>query len=331
MINRIALFASCLLFAAAVGAQDVAIGESIRVGAEVVIAEPVHGSVHAAGGRVRLDAAVDGSARLAGGKVEVGPDAVVGKNASLAGGSVTIDGSIKNNLHAAGGQITINGPVGGDVSVAAGTLELGPNARIAGKLTFRGGELRRDSAAQVAGAIEHVRGHTQRHQVTPAERFVHGWVWTLGLMLLAAIIAGALPGPSQRMAQELRERPWMTPLLGFIALTSIPVAAVLVMLTIIGIPLGLLALLGYFALLLVGYVWLSVVVGGLLLERIKAETAQRTAWRIGAAVAAMLVLAILVRLPIVGGFLKLAALVVGVGMIVAVVFRRKSDATAVPA
>jgi hypothetical protein len=65
-----------------------------------------------------------------------------------------------------------------------------------------------------------------------------------------------------------------------------------------------------------------VVLGGLILDHYKAEAAALTAWRVGAAVLAMLVLAILVRMPYFGGLLKLAALVVGVGMIVAVVFRR---------
>ncbi len=216
----------------------------------------------------------------------------------------------------------IDAPVGGNVSVAGGKLELGPNARIAGKLKFFGGEMQRDPAAQVVGAVEQVRGPNHHHEYTAGERFLRGWVWTMGLMVLAAIIAGALPGPSARMAQELRERPWMTLLLGLIALTSIPVAAVLVMITIIGIPIGILGLLGYAVLLLIGYVWLSVVLGGLLLERVKPETAARTAWRVGAAVVTMLAIALLARVPFAGGFVKLAVLACGVGMIVAVIYRR---------
>ena len=85
------------------------------------------------------------------------------------------------------------------------------------------------------------------------------------------------------------------------------------------------------ALLLVGYVWLAVVVGGLLLDRVKPETAALTAWRAGAAVLAMLALALLTRLPFVGGLVVFAALVVGVGMVVAVVIRRTNGNAPVPA
>lgn len=322
MGNRIALFVSCLVLAGAAVAAEVAVNPALRFGSHVEISEATEGPLIAGGGRIRVDAPVAGSARLAGGEVELATGAVIAGDASLAGGTITVNGSVKENLHAAGGQITINGTVGGDASVAGGTLVLGPDARIAGKLNFRGGELRRDPAAQVAGAVQHSRGRAHRHERTDGDRFTRGWLWTGGLIVLAALIAAALPGPSRRMAEELRERPWLTPLLGLVALTCIPVAAVLVMLTIIGIPIGLLALIGYAALLLVGYVWLAVVVGGLLLDRIKPETAALTAWRVGAAVLAMLVLAILARVPFVGGLIGFTALVVGVGMIVGALLRR---------
>lgn len=328
-MTRIALLFATALLATAAHAQEVPLGKAVRIGAEVNILEPVAGSLHSAAGHVRVNAPVQGSLRVAAGRIEVGPDAVIGRNASLAGGEITVSGAVTNDLHAAGGKIVIDGPVGGNASVAGGTLELGPNARIAGKLKFRGGELRRDPAAQVDGAVEHVSGRKHRRALTTGERFLRGWIWTFGLVVLAAIIAAALPGPSRRMAQELRDRPWMTPLLGFLALTAIPVAALLMMVTIIGIPLGLLAFLGYAALLLVGYVWLSVVVGGLLLDRLNAEAAAKTAWRVGAAVVAMLVLAVVVRIPFLGALVTFAALIAGVGMIVAVVLRRTSHASPV--
>jgi hypothetical protein len=318
-MRQIGLLLSCLLLSLACLAEEVHMGEAIRFGSKVEISQPVQGPLVIAAGHVVVNAPVEGNVRLAGGRVEVA--GTVSGDASLAGGSITVTGAVKRNVHAAGGHIVIDAPVGGNVSVAGGKLELGPNARIEGKLKFYGGEMQRDPAAQVVGAVEHVRGGNHYREYTMGERFLRGWVWTMGLVLLAAIIAGALPGPSARMAQELRERPWMTLLLGLIALTSIPIAAVLIMVTIIGIPIGILGLLGYAVLLLMGYVWLSVVLGGLLLERVKPETAARAAWRVGAAVVTMLAIALLVRVPFAGGIVKLAVLACGVGMIVAVIAR----------
>jgi len=322
---RGAFFLSCLLAASSVGAaEDGSLDNSLRIGGNIEVTEPTEGGLHALGGRISVDAPVGGSLRAAGGKIEVASGAVIGGSASLAGGNITVNGSIGGDLHAAGGHITIDGPVAGDASVAGGTLTLGPDARISGKLKFHGGELVRDANAQVMGGVtqSHKRERAHHHEITTGDDFGRGWFITVILVLLAALAAGALPGPSQRLAQELRERPWLTPLLGFLALTAIPIAAVLVMITIIGIPVGILALLLYAVLLLAGYVWLAVVLGGLLLDRFKAETARETAWRVGAAMLAMIALALLVRVPLVGGLVKFAALIVGVGMIVGVVMRR---------
>ncbi len=60
----------------------------------------------------------------------------------------------------------------------------------------------------------------------------------------------------------------------------------------------------------------------------KADAAARTAWRVGAAVLAMLVVALLARIPVVGGFVALVTLVLGVGMIVGAILHRAPRAPA---
>lgn len=322
MPRRIAAFLSCLLLAGAAAAEEFPSNESLRIGGSVHVLKATIGALNALGGSVLVDAPVDGDLRAAAGSVKVGTGAPIAGDASLAGGSIVVRGAIQGDLHVAGGQVTIDAPVTGDAYVASGSLTLGPQARIGGRLKFRGGELHRDPAAVVMGGVSHAPSRWQRHE--PAERspFAHGWLWTAGLVVLAALLAAVFPGASQRMAQELRARPWHTPAVGFLAITAIPLAAVLMMITLIGIPFGLLAILLYVALLFVGYVWIAVVVGGMLLDRFKPETAALIAWRVGAAMLAMVVLAIAVRVPFVGGVVKFAALLAGVGMITAAVMRQ---------
>src|SRR5690349_1702407 len=150
-------------------------------------------------------------------------------------------------------------------------------------------------------------------------------------MLLAGILAATLPGPSNRMANELREHPGSTLLSGFLAFTAIPIAGVLLMLTIVGIPIALLALMAYGVLLLLGYVWVAVVAGGMLLNRVKPEVAAVAAWRAGFAVLAMLAIALAARVPYLGGWVHFAALLLGIGMIAAVVLRRPQSVEGAPA
>jgi cytoskeletal protein CcmA (bactofilin family) len=328
MIDRIVVLMLGLavtLGAAASDADDVSGSRTLRIAGNVDISQAVQGPLVVIGGNVAVSAPVTGKVKLVGGKVTIASGAVMSSDVSVAGGDVKVDGAIGGTLRAAGGHVWINGPVAGGASIAAGKLDLGPDARIQGTLKFRGEELRRDPAAQVVGGIEQDFTSSHWHERTPMERFAHGWFWTAGLMVLAALIAAALPGPSNRLASELREHPGVTMLLGLVALTTIPVAAVLFMITIIGIPIGVIAILLYVVLLLTGYVWLAVVAGGMLLDRVKPEVAALAGWRAGMAVLAMLVIALLVRVPYVGGLAHLVALVLGVGMIAAAVFRQRTS------
>jgi hypothetical protein len=87
-------------------------------------------------------------------------------------------------------------------------------------------------------------------------------------------------------------------------------------------------LLTYLALLLVGYVATAVALGDAAVRSMPGDATKRTAWRIAAAALAVLVLALLGRVPWLGGFVSLAALVVGVGTLVSVVFPRSPRAPA---
>lgn len=306
MLKRLGLVALCASLSTVACARLVA-------GGNVDINEPIDGNLYVAGGNVSITAPVSGNVRIA-------------------GGDISVTGNVGGKLAVAGGHVKLDGPVAGNATVSGGTLDLGPNARISGKLAFNGGHLDQDPAAQVVGGV--VRSSRHRHEWDGEERG-HGIaraIWTVGLMLLAGIIAGALPGPVRRMQEELRTQPWLATLFGIVALICIPIAAVIVMITIIGIPLGLLAILGYAALILIGYVASSVVVSGLLLDRYKSEVASQTAWRVGAAVLAMLLISTAAHVPFVGHFIGLVALVIGVGAIVgAIMHRRSATGTPTPA
>lgn len=108
-------------------------------------------------------------------------------------------------LCAAGGRVTVNtnGKVGariaaGDVNMTANRLVLGSRARISGKFTYRSREaLRKDPGAAVDGPVEQLP--PPGSWAWPAERGglgirrVASWIWSVGLMLVAAVVTGAMP------------------------------------------------------------------------------------------------------------------------------------------
>lgn len=308
-------------------------GDAVAAGGRLRLSAPVAQNVYAAGGRLVIEAAVGRNLRIAGGQVELGPKASVAGNVTAAGGQVVLRGAVKGAVSLNGGQLTIDAPVDGDVESNAGHLRLGPNARIGGTLRYRSNEdLERDPAAQVAGRVEQLplpvrrgasaagaggaREHEAAHTRDAGRRVGPGVFWTLGLMALAATLVAALPVPSRRVAEAWRTRFGWSLLWGFIALVCIPVAVLILLVSLVGIPIGLLGALLYVALLLLGYVASGIALGQWGLARWRAAEGERRGWRIGAALAALLLLALLGRVPYFGGFVALMAVVAGMGAIV---------------
>jgi hypothetical protein len=287
-------------------------GDALLAGGNLRVDGAVKQGLYAAGGRIAIAAPVQRNVRMAGGSLEIAPQARVSGNVSAAGGDIRVLGPIGGYLLAAGGRVLINGPVAGDVELRAGQIELGPKAAIGGKLRYASrDELKRDPAATVAGGIERSEwraGWERRH---PGRAV--GFIWAGGLMLLAAVLAAALPAWYGRVLQTLRQQPGMSALAGLVAIVCIPVAAILLFVTIVGVPLGLLALLAYPALVLVGYVSTGVAGGRMALARWRPAQQASRGWQALAAAAAMLVLSLAASVPWVGGLVALAVLLLGVG------------------
>jgi hypothetical protein len=92
------------------------------------------------------------------------------------------------------------------------------------------------------------------------------------------------------------------------------VVVVVLLATVIGIPLALLALLGYLALLLAGYLAAGMALGDAALRRWRPDA--RTGWRAAAAALGVLAIGLLALLPWLGALIALLALTAGMGALV---------------
>jgi cytoskeletal protein CcmA (bactofilin family) len=297
---------------AAVGGDAVAAGGKLRLGADV------GQSVYAAGGQVNVNGRVGRNLRVAGGRVELGPKADVAGNVSMAGGRVQLHGAVHGHVQAAGGRVLINGPVGGDVWATSGEVVLGPQARIAGKLRYRSGEaLQQDPAAQVSGGIELLMprwgGASEASDASARGIGWLGWLWTAGLVVLAALWLALAPQASARSSQALRERPAASVALGFVWLVCVPVLSLLLLLTIIGIPLALFALALYVAVLPLAYVAAAAGLGDWVLHRWRAASADAPGWRTAAAALVLVLLMALGRVAWLGTLVASLLLLAGLG------------------
>jgi cytoskeletal protein CcmA (bactofilin family) len=343
-------------FAVAVALGQEALGGKVRAGNDIVIAagETVTTDLYLAGGTLTVDGNVEGDLVATGGTITV--NGSVAGDVLAAGGTVRIAGEVAGDVRVAGGQLTVAGAVAEDLLVAGGTVELASNGTVgedviasAGQLTINGAVT--GSVIGNAGTYQRngTVGGTDEIVVQPppepaadrtVDRVADAVRHFLVVVLVGLLALWLAPRLTRLAAATVRQEPVRALAWGvgislavLLLLIVIPIAVVLVAivlgllgfdsLAVFDVFAGIAAFLG----LLVGYGFLAwivadVVVGlGLALlvgardDRLAREEVDWGRWALLLIVGAAVVV-ILTSLPIVGPWLKLLVVLVGVGALV---------------
>ena len=165
-------------------------------------------------------------------------------------GNTTASGHVKDSAVAVMGNVRIDGPVDGDVVAVFGNVDLGPHARVGGDVTAVGGGVTRDPAATVGGGVQSVGGFTSgfdhfRPWVDHCLFYGRplalvpgiGWAWGLAFIFLALYVFLALlfRDAVTRCAVTVETQPGMTFVAALLSILLIPIAIVLLCITVIGI------------------------------------------------------------------------------------------------
>jgi hypothetical protein len=121
------------------------------------------------------------------------------------------------------------------------------------------------------------------------------------------------PQASARAVELGRHQPLLTFGVGLLALCAVPVAAVLIGVTLVGLPLALAVAALYMLGLLLAWPALGLVVGTELARRVRRGEPMPV---LGALVIGLIVLHLVTHLPIVGGLVAFLGLAFGLGLIV---------------
>lgn len=320
-------------------------GDVSAAGGRVTIRDPVSGDVAALGGTIHLHASIKDDARLtggeitvsgtvgdhllaAGGNVRIAPEARIGGRAWLAGGRVEVAGRIGGELRAAGGQIVISGEVAGDTDLIGETIVVGPGAILHGRLRYRSPhEAQIDPGAQIGGAIIAIPVETRPPRAALAGVGVFVTVVTL---VTAALIYLLFPGFSMETVRSARQAPWASLGLGLAVLAGGPLVVMLLLVSLVGLWLGLIALALYLTLLLLGYLTGVLFLADEGLRRMRRTGDHGRGWVIGALVAMLIVLALLRRVPVVGALVSFVLLLFGLGALTRSLWRRYTAPPAGP-
>ncbi len=227
-------------------------------------------------------------------------------------GRTIVDGSARGSVVVFDGATTIGGDVHGSVFVFRGQVEVTPGAHI-------GGDLVTTEAPTVAkgATIDGRIRHVSNINFTGYSWAFHFLVWlaySVSVLILGLLMVALLPGPMDSAANAARTM-GATVGWGLVMLIGLPLAAALVMLTLVGIPLGLAVLLALWLLFTLGYTVGEYALGRLLIKppgrRMKAFFA---GWGIARAVALV---------PILAGLAWTVLALAGMGAVTVAVWRSR--------
>jgi cytoskeletal protein CcmA (bactofilin family) len=323
MDQRFAVLIAVLLVLAVVPAPAAA--QEARTGDTVVVAEgetvdgdlrafagtvivrgTVNGDLTAFTGNVFVDGEVNGDLQAFSGNVRI--NGTVTGGVSTAGGNVILaqEGRVGGQFQTGAGNVVVEGEIGGDASLDASTITVGPTATIGGDLAYDG-NLTLSEEARIGGEVR------QEDDLGPGFQgpLVPNWVgWAYGLLanlLLGAVALLVFPRFSAGLADRAASDPLRSAGVGLLLFVAVPVLLILLFISLIGIPLGLIGMLVYGLLLWLGYVYGSFAVGSWLLSLADPEN------RWLALFVGLLAISLIGLLPILGGLVQFVVLLLGLG------------------
>lgn len=287
--------------------QQEVVGNFYAASASLLIDGAVRGDLHALAGAARVAGTIENDAAIMGGTVQI--DGVIGDDLRVFAGELIIAGTVEGNLMVLGGSVKIlsdarisgdvlllsgdvdvsgavagsitgradtvriHGAVEGDISVTARRiLELGNRAHIDGDIAYRSPkELVRAPDSVVVGDIARTP-----YSTSGARTF--SIVPLLVLLFTSLVYAYLFRQKLEYVAQYTLSTFGFNSIVGLLSLLALPLVAVLLIVSVIGMPVGVTLLLVMLSVFAIAWSLAGVVVGAAIAQRIEGAPAVSVKW-----------------------------------------------------
>ena len=305
-------------------------GDATLAGGSVIVRAAVGDDLRAAGGDINIDSTVGGELYASGGNIILSKTAVVAGAVTMYAGNVTIEGKVNGPLKVYAKKIALNGEITRDVELNAEQIELGPQAKLGGALRYSSNaQFKTAQGVIIGGAVTRADAMNGRPD-THHDREWHGqmmgsgsgWAGTIAgtvasfvaLLAASALFLLVFTGFSQRTATRMLAKPWSALAAGVVVLLGAPILAMLLLITLIGIPLGMVLMMLFPLILLMGWVVGVFGVAQRVQRAIQKEVSSGlSAATIGFFALTLLLVLLLGSLPFIGFLILVAILLLGTG------------------
>ncbi|MCK4224889.1 MAG: polymer-forming cytoskeletal protein [candidate division Zixibacteria bacterium] len=278
----------------------------------------VKGSVRAFAQNINVNGKLDRNLIAFGYAVDVKPGAEIEKDITVFCGKMTLHGKLGGSLKGSVGELIISGVVNGNVLVKAEKITLMPTARIEGDFKYKSKkEAKIESGAQVSGETVWTEVDTEKEK-KPKSIFTGKPLIPEMLFLLALMVTGVLLTlvfkKNAYQAKKVIGDSFLKSLgLGFVFMVCIPIAILILMVTIIGIPIAIIAISAYAILIYIAKIPVATFVGEKIIKILGKQGEPSIIWSM---LLGLVVLTLLLNIPYLEWPIYFVVLFTGFGAII---------------
>ena len=247
--------------------------------------------------------------------VSVGEDGKIERDMLAFAATHNMFGNIGRNYSTYGNLSNVNGAVGGDIHIE-GNMSVGDNAVIKGSLTqVNDKEDKVADGARVSGEINYTYKSYEKTEVSMSNRIwnaVKSFIFSIILGVIIWLLVIFFDPSFIEKGMVLLERPLQTVGLGALILVVVPIVSVIIFITIVGIPIGIIALILYGVLIFLSRYLTSIVVGNFIVRRFNLKNFHNNFWYV---LGAFAVLILLSKVPYLNVIVTIACICIAFGMV----------------
>ena len=261
---------------------------------------------------VTINGKINKSLTAMGSNITLTSNAIVERDALIAGGTITINGKILGETKINAQTIEIAGKIS-KPTIRAEQIILYESAVIHKNLKYSATKFEKKEGAVIEGKVEKLPYKKRKSKWVSWKFYTFKFLFMIGAIIVGILLIKLFPKLSTVTTEQIRQY-WKSLGIGFVVLICLPVASVLIAITVIGIPVSLILFLFYFLFLYTGKIFVSLVIG----EEILRKRGELSLW---ALVLGMAIFTVLYNVPYIGWIIKLITIILGLGALSIAIFK----------
>lgn len=307
IVSLAVLFTVSLLISAP-GAEAL----EVRSGDSVTVDSPIDDDVFASGNRVDIRAPVNGAVIAAG---NVAIDAPVRGDVVVVGGDVVINSDVEGKIVAAGGNIELKGSAdnvvaaGGNINIRSSAVVLRDALVVGGSVNNEGrinGNLKVTTSnfqnSGSVGSVDYGRAQSPQDVWRGFAKIIglFSLLWLIGSLILGIVLVMLFPSMFLRTKDEIVSSTLKKTIVGFVLILASIALMIILFITIVGIPIALMACMVFIIALVLANFFVAFALGRKIGGIFRANLGNVVSFVIG-----FIVLNIILVIPFIGGLAQI--------------------------